>query len=159
MPRTAYRFVEKLTKLEIQKLQQARDTGETRRIRQRAHAILLSYEGTSVLEIARIFDANRNTVGIWLDRWDAEGLDGLSDKPRPGSPPKLDEREQEKALEMLKSSPQSSNAVLSRIKDETGKQISGATLKRIAKKAGLSWKRMRKSLRSKRDQKKFAAQA
>jgi len=32
-------------------------------------------------------------------------------------------------------------------------------LKRIARKAGLIWKRMRKSLGSKRDQKKIAASA
>ena len=81
----------------------------------------------------------------------------MADKPRPGAPPKLNEKEQQRALERLKETPQSVDQALVRIKEETNKQIGSDTLKRIAKKSGWSWKRMRKSLRSKQDRKKFAA--
>jgi len=47
--------------------------------------------------------------------------------------------------------------VLIELEKETGKPISTSTLKRLAKKNKLIWKRMRKSLRDKRDQKKFAS--
>ena len=122
--------------------------GPTPRIRQRAHAILPSHERHSIGPIARVFGTNRVTIGQWLDRWDAEKFDGLADKPRSGVPPKLTETEQERLLELLKQTPHNPAAVLSQMKQETGKEISRSTLKRIARQAGLIWKRMRKSLES-----------
>jgi transposase len=159
MPRPACRFIKKLTKRQTQKLEELKDHGGTPRIRHRAHAILLSLDGTSVVELARIFQTSRTTISQWLDRWDVEGLDGLADKPRPGSPTKLTESEQAQALELLKESPHNPAGVLSEIKQKTGKEISRSTLKRLARKANMIWKRARKSLKGKRDQKKFATQA
>ena len=159
MPRSAYRFISKLTNSQIQQLQQLRDFGKTRRLRQRAHAILLSYEGMEIHEIAKIFQANRNTVSSWLDRWEAGGIDELADKPRSGASPTLTESEQKKAIRWLQQTPQSSAKVLEKIRQKLGKQISDSTLKRIAKKHDLRWKRARKSLRGKRDEKNFASQA
>lgn len=156
MPRPSSRFIKNLTEQEIQELANLKDHGSTPRIRHRAHAILLSHEGTSVIELIRIFQSNRTTICLWLDRWDSNGLKGLADGPRPGSPPKLSESELIRAVELLKESPHNPALVLSQIQKETGKEISRSTLKRIARKAGLIWKRMRKSLESKRDQKNFA---
>jgi len=159
MPRPASRFIKKLTKKQIQQLEEQKDHGATPRIRHRAHAILLSHQGASVVELTKIFQTSRTTISQWLDRWDAEGLAGLADKPRSGSPCKLTEAERMRVVELLKQSPHNPAAVLSMIKQEMGKSISRSTLKRIARKAGLIWKRMRKSLGGKRDQKKFAASA
>jgi len=153
------RFIKKLTKAQVLRLEQIRDNGENNRIRHRAHAILLSFQETSVNELVRIFQSNRNTICGWLDRWESEGFQGLADKPRPGAPSKLDEQEQVRALELLELTPQSSNTALLELQKETGKQISLDTLKRLAKKNRLIWKRMRKSLRSKRDQKNFDSPA
>jgi len=158
MARPESRFIQKLTKSEIPRLEELRDHGENRRIRHRAHAILLSFQRTSVKELVKIFQSSRNTICSWLDRWESEGFQGLADKPRPGAPCKLDDQEQVRALELLEQTPQSANAAIAALKEETGKQISSDTLKRLARKKGLIWKRMRKSLRSKRDQKKFAPQ-
>lgn len=159
MARPESRFIEKLTKAQVQRLEELRDKGGSKRIRQRAHAVLLSFDGTTVNELVRIFGINRNSICLWLDRWDLEGFQGLADRPRPGAPPKLDEQEQVLALQLLEKTPQSTNTALLEIQKETGKQISSDTLKRLAKRKGLIWKRMRKSLRSKRDQKNFATQA
>lgn len=156
MARPESRFIQKLTKVQVQRLEELRDDGENKRIRHRAHAILLSFQRTSVNELVKIFQTNRNTICGWLDRWEAEGFAGLADKHRSGAPPKLDEQEQVLALELLKQTPQSLTTALLELQKETGKEISRDTLKRLAKKSGLVWKRMRKSLRSKRDQKKFA---
>ena len=98
----------------------------------------------------------RSQYSDWLNRWESEGMEGLDDKPRPGAPTKLDEEEQVRAIELLEQSPQSVNTALLALQEETGKTISSDTLKRLAKNRDLVWKRMRKSLRSKRDQKKFA---
>ena len=150
------RFISKLTKTQVQNLEELRDAGVNSRIRHRAHAVLLSFHGTTVNALTEIFQTSRNAVCRWLDRWDADGIDGLADKPRPGAPPKLNDDEQERAMELLAQHPRSSGTVLLEVKKETGKQISGDTLKRLAKKNGLVWKRMRKSLRGKQDRKKFA---
>jgi len=156
MARPESRFIQKLTKTQVQRLEHLRDAGDNSRIRHRAHAVLLSFQGTSVNDLVNIFQSNRNTVTGWLDRWDADGFDGLADKSRCGGPTKLNEEQQERAIELLQEFPQSTNATLIKLQEETGIEISGDTLKRLAKKKGLVWKRMRKSLRSKRDQKNFA---
>ena len=156
MARPESRFIRKLTKSQVQHLEELRDHGDNRRIRHRAHAVLLSFRGTSVNELVKIFQTSRNSICGWLDRWEVEGMDGLADKPRPGAPTKLNEVEQKRAMELLEESPQSTNAALARLQKETGKEISADTLKRLAKKNALVWKRMRKSLRSKRDEKKIA---
>jgi transposase len=156
MARPESRFIQKLTKAQVQQLEALRDNGESKQIRQRAHAVLLSFQRTSVNELVKIFQTSRNTICSWLDRWEAEGLAGLPDKPRPGARPSLDEEEQVIALKLLRLTPQSLTTVLLELEKKTGKTISKDTLRRLAKKSGLVWKRMRKSLRSKRDQKNFA---
>ncbi len=71
MPRSAYRFIKPLSKAQEQRVKHIRDTGRTKRIRHRAHAILLSQDGREIREIAEIFQVDRNTVSNWLDRWDS----------------------------------------------------------------------------------------
>ena len=156
MSRPDSRFIQKLTNSQVQRLEALRDHGGKKRIRQRAHAILLSFGKMTINELAKVFQCARNTAAGWLDRWETEGIDGLDDKQRPGAPTKLDEQEQVRAIELLEQTPQSVNAALLALQEETGKTISSDTLKRLAKKKDLIWKRMRKSLRSKRDQKNFA---
>ena len=158
MSRPASRFIEKLSNRQIQKLQELKDHGPTSRIRHRAHAILLSHQRVSVVELAKIFQTNRTTISQWLDRWEADGFD-IGDKPRSGAPPKLTESELSQLLDLLNQSPHNPAAVLAKLKQTTGKQISRSTLKRIARKEGLIWKRMRRSLKTKQDQKKVATQA
>lgn len=148
-------FIEKLTHSQVHRLEELRDNGSKRRIRQRAHAILLSFGEMTVNELAKVFQCNRNTVSRWLIRWQTEGIDGLDDKQRPGAPTKLDDQEKVRAIELLEQTPQSANSALLALEKETGKTISIDTLKRLAKQKELVWKRMRKSLRSKRDQKNF----
>lgn len=159
MSRPASRFIAKLTKRQIQKLEDLKDHGETPRIRHRAHAVLLSHQRVSIVELTKIFQTTRLTISQWLDRWDASGFDDLADKQRPGAPSKLTKSEQVQALDLLRQSPHNPAGVLSQIKQDIGKQISRSTLKRMAKNAGLVWKRMRKSLGTKQDKKKVAAQA
>lgn len=132
MPRTAYRFIESLSEEQEQQLQRIRDTGKTKRVRHRAHAVLLSHSGKTIREIAEIFQVDRNTVSAWLDRWDKLGIDGLADQPHTGAPPKLTEAEQKLALEWLMETPQRIDLVLAKIEEETGKRISASTLKRLA---------------------------
>jgi transposase len=52
----------------------------------RARMVLLAAEGTPQDQIARQLGADRTIVRTWLDRYRADGLAGLQDRPRPGRP-------------------------------------------------------------------------
>ena len=57
------------------------------RLRTRAPMVLLAGEqAQSVPEVARIVREVETTVLRWLKRYQAEGVEGLKDAPRPGRP-------------------------------------------------------------------------
>ena len=62
---------------------------EIGRVSQRAQLILLVAQGRVYAEVARILETSTVTVVHWIDRFNAEGPDGLYDRPRSGRPPKV----------------------------------------------------------------------
>ncbi len=150
-------YVNPLTGAEILTLQEMHKNHPTHSVRMRAHGILMSYEGYRVQEIAEVYNACRQSVSTWIRAWDREGLVGLLDKPRSGRPRKLTPSQEAEALQWLEQEPRSINQVLGKINDQFGVPISKDTLRRLCKKAGLAWKRIRKSLKSKRDPDAFEA--
>jgi transposase len=52
-------------------------------------ALALVREGCSRAEAARAAGMDRQTLRDWVHRYDAEGLPGLRDRPRPGRKPRL----------------------------------------------------------------------
>src|SRR5262245_60906560 len=158
--RTPTKFVKPLTSEQRDQLQEIMKSPAPQRKRMRAHAILLSERRYSIDQIADIYQVDRDRVSQWLDWWEEFKFDGLDDDPRGGRPPKLNEQEQKRAIEILREDPRSTKQGLKRIADEIGKIISGDTLKNILKAADYIWKRMRRSLRFFRDEDEFhAAQA
>lgn len=149
------RRVPLLSDEERQELQSLKDHGETPKIRQRAHAIVLSDSGRSVNQIASIFGVTRLTICSWFARWEQSGINGLADAERSGAPCKLSTTEIKQVLKLVKAQPHSPKQVLHEIPKVIGKTISGSTLRRLLRKAGLRWKRARKSLKSKRDEEEF----
>jgi transposase len=147
--------VNRLSDEEREILGYVKDHGETPRIRHRAHAIILSDSGKSVNEIAEIFATTRDTVCSWLARWEGSGPRGLADGARSGSPPKLTKSEKEKVIKLIEKYPHCPSQVLQEIPKTIGKTISRSTLRRIARASGFRWKRMRRSLKSKRDEAEF----
>lgn len=71
-------------KTTVQRLAQSRT--EAARLVQRAKVILFSYQGYQVAEIADEVGYSQNSVRMWIKRFNADGLTGLQDKPRPGRP-------------------------------------------------------------------------
>jgi hypothetical protein len=53
----------------------------------RARIVLLAAAGVPVRHIGPRVGVQRNVVRDWLDRFRAQGLDGLRDRPRPGRRP------------------------------------------------------------------------
>lgn len=158
--KTPTRFVAPLTESERKELKEVYKTHPNARARTSAHAILLSERKYSIDQIADIFEVNRETVVAWLDRWAADQFNSLDDGDRSGRPPILNEKEQAKAVKIVAQDPRSTQRALAVIEEKIGKQLSRPTLKRLLKKKGKVWKRMRRSLVSKRDEQEFrAAQA
>lgn len=149
------KFVPSLTEEERAELDFLVKNSNSSRVRNRAHCIILSADGFSINEIVNIFKVHRHSVSSWIDRWILSGADGLFDLYRNGRPPKLTEKEKEIALNLIKDHPQSIKKVKEELYKKTGKTVSNWTLKRLAKAAGLRWKRVRKSLKSKRNEDNF----
>ena len=150
------KFIWALCPDQVRSLESMAERAPSRRVGMRAHSILLSARGSSIDEMARIYQVHRDTVSSWLDRFGPFGEDGLRDQPRSGSPSKLNAQEKEGAKALLKTHPNAPKIVLAQLTEKTGKSISRSTVRRLAKRAGLRWKRMRKSLKSKRDEAAFA---
>lgn len=125
------------------------------RTRMRGHMILLSADGFQIDEIARIYQVQRDTVSRCFQNWEEKGIVGLFDLPKSGRPRALSLEESERAVELLKENPRSSKQAQSRLAEEIKRQISEWTFKRVVKRANLRWKRMRRSLKNKRNQAEF----
>lgn len=149
------KYVSPLTENQIRQLGSIIKNDSSFRARVRAHAVLLSNRGYKMNEIADIFQADRDTVSSWIDLWEQSGFGGLYDNPRSGRPPTLTEDEKKAAEELIRQHPRSPKTVIGKLVQATGKIISVRTLRRIAKGAGLIWKRVRKSLRPKRNVEEF----
>jgi hypothetical protein len=52
----------------------------------RAQIVLLAAEGRPLRRIAEQLGVDRNVVRTWVDRFRAQGLAGLAERPRPGRP-------------------------------------------------------------------------
>ena len=126
------------------------------RARSRAHSLLLSAAGTPIQTIAKTYQVHRVTVSAWIKHWEQHGAQSLHDQPRSGRPSTLRPEERDIALQYIKESPQALKGVVKRFADTTDKRLSLSSLKRLAKKARLRWKRVRKSLKSLRDPDAFA---
>lgn len=57
------------------------------RLVERARIIRAAAEGQSILWVARTLGVRPKTVRLWIERFNAHGIDGLDDAPRAGRPP------------------------------------------------------------------------
>jgi transposase len=60
------------------------------RVSERIRMVLLASRGYSLAQIAAIFECDEATVRHWLERYQADGEQGLRDRPRAGRPRKAD---------------------------------------------------------------------
>jgi transposase len=93
------------------------------RKRMRAHAVLLNERNYSIDQIADIYEVDRDRVSQWIDWWEEHKFDGLDDDPRSGRPPKLNEQEQQRVIEIAREEPRQTKQRLERVIAEIGKVI------------------------------------
>ena len=72
---------------ELEGLVRRRQTAQG--LARRAEIVLLAADGLENKEIVARLGKDANTVGKWRRRFAAQGLDGLYDEPRPGTPRKI----------------------------------------------------------------------
>ena len=111
------------------------------RMRERTQIIMLAAEqGMTVPEISRIVRRNDQTVRTWIKRFNAEGINGLYDRPRPGAPATVTPAYRERLLVVVRQRPRAlgqpySLWTLRRLSDfmaeETGIRLSHVTVGRI----------------------------
>lgn len=76
----------------------ARRPKSAQRVAIRSKIVLRAAEGLSNQEIARRLDVTGATVGKWRERYRAQGMEGLADEPRPGTPRKISDAKVEEAV-------------------------------------------------------------
>jgi transposase len=93
---------------QLAELEKLYRTTRDARLRTRAQMVLLAAERRLVAEeIAGIVRASEETVRRWLKRYLAEGVEGLRDAPRPGSPRKVTEEYRELLVQAVRHRPRS----------------------------------------------------
>ncbi|MGH7961242.1 MAG: helix-turn-helix domain-containing protein [Candidatus Binatia bacterium] len=115
------------------------------RVRTRAQMILLAAEHEmSAPMIAKVVRETEQTVRNWFKRYEAEGLEGLKDVPRPGSPRKVTAAYVTQLVEVVRLRPRSlglpySLWTLARLADymaeQTGLRVEAETVRRYLKEA------------------------
>lgn len=149
-------YVESLTEFETNSLQEIIKRHLSAWTRIRATAVLLSNQKIPLQSIASISGVCRQTASIWLNNWKEQRIEGLIDKPRSGRPSELSPSQETEIIKMVEKSPRSLKQVLAEIEKRWNIRLTKSTLKRLCKREKLSWKRVRKSLRSKRDDEAFS---
>jgi transposase len=117
------------------------------RLHERAQIVLLSAEQRlTAPQIAVIVRTSEQTVLTWLKRFQAEGIAGLSDRPRPGAPPKTTAAYRERLVEVVRQRPRSlgqpySLWTLQRLADfmadESGIRVAPVTVRQILLEHGI----------------------
>ena len=121
----------------------------------RAHSLLLSSKGYGIDDLANMFEVSRNTVSIWIDKWEQHGVASVYDQARSGAPSTFTTSELDVVKHLITEHPHAPKMILATIAERLKKTISISTLKRIVKKHRLRWKRVRKSVRHTRDEDEF----
>src|SRR4030095_11903409 len=145
------RYVCPLTDPQRALLENTMKNDASHRARLRAHGLLLRSEGITIKAIAKRYHVDRDTVATWIKQWEKHGDKRWHDQPRSGRPTTRNATEKALAKQYIQEEPRSLKHVVERLAQKTAKRLSISSLKRLAKKARLRWKRVRKSLKSLRD--------
>jgi transposase len=148
-------FVNELIETEIQQLNKMLKKHSNHACRMRSQAILLSFDGFKLKDIAIACRSCRQTVSTWIRNWKEDGINSLLDKPRSGRPCKLLPEQKTQALKWIEQSPRSLKNVVEQLAQQFSVQLNCATLRRLCKQNKLSWKRIRKSTKLKRNPELF----
>ena len=138
------RYIKELSKETLKMLDRIYQYSKHDRVRQRAHCIKLSSKKYQISELMNIFEVSRNTIYNWLNNWESEKLVGLYDRPGRGRKRLLKTEEEITVKEWVKETPKNLSKVRNKIEEKLNIKVSKDTVKRIIRRAKMSWKRIKK---------------
>ena len=131
------RYMKELSEEQKQALEEGHKTGKSHRFRTRCQAILLSHQGYSVQELARLFKVSDLSIYKWMDRFKDGGVEALQTQPGKGRKPLL-KLENQAHVELVEAQIQQQNQrgklAKEQIQKQLGYSLSESTLKRFFKK-------------------------
>ena len=86
-------------------------TEKNAKLAQRIHGVYLASKGLTCPEIMAITAAARRTIQQWVYKYNKQGIAGLKDKPRPGTPTKLPRKKEIKLKKRIEAGPTKSDGV------------------------------------------------
>ena len=140
------RFIQGLSHETTQLLQRIYRHSEHHRARQRAHCVLLSFQGYTPKELAHILHVDRITIYNWFDAWETRCFPGLYDRKGKGRPPSFTPEQKDEIRQWAKLFPKNLNNIGACIRDKFGLDVSKQTIKRVLKSFAVSWRRIRKTV-------------
>lgn len=139
-------FLREINPLSFKLLERIYRQSRHHQVRQRAHFLILASQGIKTEELSRIFPVSYKTIYNWLNRWEAEGIVGLYNKPGRGRKRTFNPEQEARIKDWVKQEPRQLKKVRQKVKEEWGMEISTETIKRILKKFSMSWHRMRRDV-------------
>lgn len=108
------------------------------RVKDRAEVVRLSHQGMYVEKIAAFFNWNERTVRDTLQRWQAKGLGGLWDAPRPGAQQRWQPEDMEYLEACLREDPHTYNSqqLAQKLASDRNVKLSADHLRQVLKKRG-----------------------
>jgi len=126
---------------------------EVGRVSERMHAVLLSARGYDIAQIASILEYDEATVRRWIERYEAEGLEGLQDRPRSGRPRSAGAAAQDTVRRAMETGPEVCGhpgvalwtvvLLQAHLLMVLGLQLSCSSVRRLAHTMGYVWRRPR----------------
>ena len=137
----------------------AHEPGVTPRTRDRLEMVRLCDAGWSVPKIARHFGLSEKCVRSWIKAFLAGGFEALPDKPHPGQRSALTPEQVTAVRAQVGKGEQTWTAqqIAHWLAQEQGVRLGSDWLSRLLRRAGLCYKRTRRTLRHKQDEKEVAA--
>jgi len=86
-------------------------TEKNARLAQRLHGVYLASKGLTCLQIIAVTGAARRTIQQWVRKYNKQGIVGLKDKPRPGTPTKLPRKKELKFRRRIEAGPTKTDGV------------------------------------------------
>src|SRR3989442_15217236 len=90
---------------ELSAFKREAETDGAYRVARRLHAVLLNHQQHTSGEIARLLEAPRSKVSLWLGQYERHGWEALLEGHRSGRPSSLDARQRQGLCDILDSGP------------------------------------------------------
>ena len=154
------RYIRKLTAAEIKILEYGYENGNKHFFRIKCKSLLLSNEGKTINEISIFAGKTPRTIRNWFDSLEKAGIEHLGISPGRGIKAPLDSLNEEDILEVkkvVKRHYQKLDVAGKILGDKFGFSVTKKMLNRFLKKKSYTWRRLRKSLKAKRNEIEYQA--